>query len=188
MEKEGLEEEDIQGYFTRRMIDTTLKYGKKPFDWDELSLSYKGSDECPLAIDLWRCKAEIGRFLDRDDFIMVLWRTDDGAYLDYKQVEDDDFEPGHIGVTTLEKSYNMKTSYPDRKGNSRILGVQGNLWSEYVIFPMYATFMLFPRILAIVEAGWSEDERRDYSSFRSRLEMMPKVLSGPPGYGPCYRS
>ena len=40
-----------------------------------------------------------------------------------------------------------------------MLGVQGNLWTEYIKTEDYAEYMLYPRELAIAEVGWSGRSR-----------------------------
>ena len=46
-------------------------------------------------------------------------------------------------------------------------GVQGNLWTEEVPTPEHAEYMLYPRMLAIAEVGWTRN-RPPYANFRHR--------------------
>lgn len=50
-----------------------------------------------------------------------------------------------------------------------ILGVQGNLWCEHVPTAEHAEHMIWPRLLAIAEVGWSAPERKDYDDFHARV-------------------
>ena len=41
---------------------------------------------------------------------------------------------------------------------SHLLGVQGNLWTEYIPTPEHVEYMLYPRLLALAEIGWTGEE------------------------------
>ena len=51
-----------------------------------------------------------------------------------------------------------------------ILGVQGNTWAEYMYTEEKREYMIFPRILAVAEIGWTPLDRKDYKDFERRIE------------------
>ncbi len=51
---------------------------------------------------------------------------------------------------------------------SHILGIQGNLWAEYIVTEAHREHMLYPRILAVAEIGWNGTEAKDYDEFHER--------------------
>jgi hexosaminidase len=51
-----------------------------------------------------------------------------------------------------------------------ILGVQGQLWTEYMKDFDKVEYMAFPRIAALAEVAWTPVERKDYAGFRRRLD------------------
>ena len=57
-----------------------------------------------------------------------------------------------------------------------VLGVQGNLWTEFVNKAWHAEIMLYPRLFAVAETGWSQPEKKDYDSFYARAMQWNKVL------------
>ena len=57
-----------------------------------------------------------------------------------------------------------------------VLGVQGNLWTEFVNQWWHAEMMLYPRLFAVAETGWSPRMEKDYSRFRTRAVALNKVL------------
>ena len=57
-----------------------------------------------------------------------------------------------------------------------IYGVQGNVWAEYIPTEQQNEHMIYPRILAIAEIGWSPQEKRDYTQFRTRALNAVKQL------------
>ena len=54
-----------------------------------------------------------------------------------------------------------------------ILGVQGNLWTEYIATFPHLKHMLLPRLAAIAEVGWSYD-RKDFDDFKHRMNSLRK--------------
>ena len=50
-----------------------------------------------------------------------------------------------------------------------MLGVQGQLWTEYMPTAAQVEYMAFPRLAALAEAGWTPASERSYDGFRERL-------------------
>ncbi|PQJ17286.1 family 20 glycosylhydrolase, partial [Nonlabens tegetincola] len=55
---------------------------------------------------------------------------------------------------------------------THVLGVQGNVWTEYMPTTDQVEYMAFPRMLALSEVAWSPVEKRDYNLFVNNLEVM----------------
>ena len=89
------------------------------------------------------------------------------CYLDFCQ-DDPTTEPvAAAAFLTLEQAYSYDPA-PDSLGAQvvpMILGVQGNLWCEHVPTAEHAEHMMWPRLLAVAEVGWSAPERKDYDDF-----------------------
>jgi hexosaminidase len=58
----------------------------------------------------------------------------------------------------------------------KILGGQGNLWSELIYAGKIAEYMIFPRLCAIAEAVWSPRQTKDFDDFSRRLAVHQKRL------------
>ena len=73
------------------------------------------------------------------------------------------------GYTSLEKNYSFNPIPEDLEDSARkhILGLQGNMWAEYIKNEANAETMLWPRSMSIAETGWSRPETKDYSRFHS---------------------
>ncbi len=175
MQKEGLKSpQELQWYFSQRVIGIVKKYGKKPIGWDEIANSYpeKPLDKC-LTIMLWRGPEVASAVLENGNDI-ILARCDDGAYIDYRQTENE-YEPGNLGITTLRASYSSTLHYPCSNESGTIIGGQGNLWTEKILFPNNATYMIFPRLAAIAEVYWLGDDRK-LDDFMRRVKELPVLL------------
>ena len=57
-----------------------------------------------------------------------------------------------------------------------MLGLQGNLWCEFIPTVAKAEYMLYPRAFAIAEIGWSPQEVRDWKEFRPRAIDYIEVI------------
>lgn len=96
------------------------------------------------------------------------------AYLDHLQSLDREGEPiGFGGFTPVEKCYHFDPLYGLEEGQRPlILGMQGNLWTEYVAEPAHADYMYLPRLAALAEVQWSRPERRDWERFLGEFPMF----------------
>ena len=57
-----------------------------------------------------------------------------------------------------------------------ILGLQGNLWCELIPYASHAEYMLYPRVFAIAEIGWTPQEDREFFDFRERALALIQVF------------
>src|SRR6185436_14274906 len=57
-----------------------------------------------------------------------------------------------------------------------ILGVQANVWTEYIKNGDYVEYMVYPRACAMAEVGWSPREGRKYEEFLERMKTHAKRL------------
>lgn len=52
---------------------------------------------------------------------------------------------------------------------SRVTGVHGALWTEFVTDAAGADYKIFPRLLALAEVGWTPQDRREWADFSRRM-------------------
>ena len=108
----------------------------------------------------------------------VVMTPNSHLYLDHYQ-GDPRFEPLAIGgLSTLERVYSYEP-IPDEltpAQATRILGAQGNVWTEYLKTPEAVEYMAYPRAIALAEVTWSPRARRDWGSFSARLPFALRAL------------
>ena len=82
------------------------------------------------------------------------------------------------GLIPLEKVYSYEPIPEglDINQATKILGAQGNVWTEYIKTPEMVEYMSVPRMTALSEIVWSKRKKRDFSEFRKRLNFY-KYLS-----------
>ena len=76
------------------------------------------------------------------------------------------------GTETVEAVYNyiaMKGAETTELQN-RYMGVQANFWTEWVEEASIVQYLMFPRLAAVAEAGWTPQEKRKYEDFLQRLQ------------------
>ena len=97
-------------------------------------------------------------------------------YFDYYQAKTG--EPLAIGgLIPLEKVYSYEP-IPDGldiNQATRILGAQGNVWTEYIKTPEMAEYMSVPIMTALSEIVWSKRKKRDFSEFNTGKKAL-KVI------------
>lgn len=57
-----------------------------------------------------------------------------------------------------------------------ILGGQANLWAEYIFDYHHAEYMLLPRLCAMAECLWTPLNRKDWTTFRSKVSHQKQRL------------
>ena len=56
--------------------------------------------------------------------------------------------------------------------SKKILGAQGNLWTEYIKKPKDVEYMIIPRMTALSEVVWSPRKLRNLGEFKKRLKSF----------------
>lgn len=165
--------------FFDKMLGFVRENGKKPILWCELNNIYPPADDFlfPYPEDVtfvtWRngltptCIELTGK--RNSPLIMA---PGEYAYLDYPQFKGDLPEYNNWGmpVSPLSRTYQLDPGYGlPQEEQQHIMGVMGTLWGEAINDINRATYMAFPRALALSEAGWTQMDNRDWESFKQRM-------------------
>ena len=193
------DEDDLQNWLMTRMAKRVAARGKQAIGWDEISetsTEWLGDPDTTamrpvendstkrLIVMAWRGQ-NLGLAAAAQGQRVIMCPTD-YCYLDYYQANPL-FQPKAIGgLVTLEKAYSFDP-VPDSVSDevaAMVMGGQCNLWTEYINTPSHAEYMLLPRMLAISECLWSPREKKDWNSFRRRVEDQKERLAAR-GYNYC---
>ena len=170
---EGLKNEaELQSYVTARVEKFLNDHGRKIIGWDEI---LEGGVTPSATVMAWRGPQYGIKAAKQGNHVIMSPNTN--CYLDYYQSRDTANEPLSIGgYLPVEKTYSLdpydKLSDEERK---YILGVQGNLWTEYISEYDHAQYMALPRLSAIAEVGWSYPNK-NYESFVKRLHHLAELF------------
>jgi len=167
MREEGLKDEDeLQSWFLRRIEKFLNEHGRSLVGWDEI---LEGGLAPNATVMSWR-GTEGGIAAARSGHSVVM-TPKQWCYLDYYQ-GDPAREPLAIGsLLPLEKVYEYEPIPEELSGDEagRVLGAQGNVWTEYMPTYQHVEYMTLPRAAALAEVLWSPAAARDISSFKARL-------------------
>jgi len=165
-EKDLKDEHGLQSYFIQRIEKFVNSKGRKIIGWDEI---LEGGIAPNAAVMSWRGEeGGIEAAKQRHDVVMTPTTY---CYFDYYQSPAKS-EPLAIGgLLPLKKvySYNPVPAELDAEESKHIIGVQANLWTEYIPTEEKLQYMMFPRACALSEIAWSPDANKDYPDFTRRL-------------------
>jgi hexosaminidase len=158
-------EHELQSYFVQRMEKYINSRGKQVIGWDEI---LEGGLAPNAAVMSWRGEAGgiAAAKLDHD----VVMTPTDWLYLDYYQ-DKAKTEPLAIGgYVPVSKVYGYEPvpAQLTEDQAKHILGVQANVWTEYMASSDYIEYMVYPRAMALAEVAWSPKEKKDYPDFVRR--------------------
>ena len=172
MKRLGLANGDqLQGWFTSRVADHLIEHGRTPVGWD---------DELVAGATLPTAEVVMSWHDDDDERVAlqaikqghdVVLNPQGALYFDHYQSGLPDETPGQPPLITLRQAYDAaivpKGATAAEAGH--VIGVQADLWTEYV--PTFARDQraLFPRIAALSELGWSPASPHDWNGFLQRL-------------------
>ena len=161
----------LQNYATARVEKFLNAHGRRLIGWDEI---LEGEVTPTATIMSWR-GAEGGIKAAKMGNHAIMAPTTH-CYLDYYQTRDTAGEPLAIGgYLPVEKVYSLDPYEMLTADEQRcILGVQANLWTEYIATWPHAEYMLLPRLSALAEVGWSLD-RKDYGDYLRRVRRLAKI-------------
>lgn len=164
MKAEGLENVDqLQSYFVKRVAAFVNSKGRKVIGWTEI---LDGGLPAGATVQSW-LSPDHKKYGDAATAVAnagqdVIMSTNSSCYLNY------------VGLP-MEKCYAFE---PTPAGLSpeaarHILGVEPCLWG----FPQHRTdYLVFPRLCAFAEVGWSAKDVRNWDDFKVRLKPHGRRL------------
>ncbi len=166
-------EQELQCYVTARIQKFLNDHGRKIIGWDEI---LEGNLAEGATVMSWR-GTQGGIEAAKRGFDVVM-TPNSHMYIDYYQSQERDKEPLCIGgLVTVPRLYSYEPYEGMEPGTEdHILGVQANLWTEYVTSPEFLEYMLLPRMCALSEVQWCNADRKDYNRFDASLDHTFKML------------
>ena len=178
--KEGIVAKDghskealLQGYLTHKVQAYLEAKGRRIIGWDELL----GCDvDTTATIMSWRGSepGAKGAKLGHD----VIMTPMPHCYFDFYQTKEIRNEPVAIGnFLDVAKVYAMQ---PVADGLSpeaakHIIGVQANVWTEYITCPEYVEYMILPRMAALAEVQWMPESQKNFDAFKKRITSFRSI-------------
>ena len=170
-DKDGQKAEHfLQSYVITRIEKFLNSKGRKVIGWDEI---LEGGIAPNATIMSWRGEAGgLEATRQGHDAIMT---PNTYFYLDYYQSMDVANEPFGIGgYLPIERCYSYEPYPADMtdEQKSHIIGVQANLWTEYIAEADHLYYMLLPRLAALAEVQWCHADRKDWGRFYAAADKF----------------
>lgn len=163
-------EQKLQSYVMKHVAAFLNGYGRKVIGWDEI---LEGDAADGATVMSWR--GESGGIRAARLGHDVVMTPNSYMYFDFCQGKDASREPLSIGGYIPVESVYMYSPVPKAlKGKDRrhIIGVQANLWTEYITDFAHAQYMVLPRWAALAENQWNPSQDKDYKAFLDRLQYL----------------
>lgn len=167
MEENGLKDvEELQGYFNNRVSEYLKSKGKRLIVWNEAL--------CADNLD----RSTIGQYWTPKNDKNVRKHLENGGEIIISKHQSFYFDMCYSQYP-LKCTYNFEPTAKmiPEKYISQVLGIEGELWTEWVEDREKIDVQLFPRVLALSEVCWTSDRKKDMNEFLRRMNYHKKILS-----------
>lgn len=166
----------VEHYFTSRMADTIFKLNNKVLLWDEAADGDLPTDK--TIIFWWRHDkpAQLKKALDKGYPVVLCPRLP--FYFDFVQDTTQQFGRRWQGAyIPLDKLYSFSTAtIPITSTQQKqVLGVQAALWTENIVTKAKLQYMLFPRITALAEVAWGDEDQKNLTRYGNNVKLQLKL-------------
>lgn len=174
LDKQGVKaEEALQGWFMRQVIAHLNALGRTAIGWDEVLEGTTPDDD--LVVMSWR--GEQGALEAARRGMRSIMAAQNYLYFDHYQTRDNSRERLALGgFNPIDRVYGFDpAALLPGSLKSLLVGVQANLWSEYILSDEHALHMALPRMAALSEIQWCRPEAKNYDNFLERLQRQLKL-------------
>jgi hexosaminidase len=176
MKQEGYAKlEEVEAWFNRRLAGSINALGFKTGGWDEIAARDLPRDK--TVIFWWRHdKPQILRAaLDAGYSVVLCPRRP--CYFDFVQHASHTAGRRWGGFNPLEDVYAFPAGLSlSAADEAKVLGLQACLWTETTVTQERRDFLTWPRLVALAEAAWTPQPRKDFASFQARLPAHLRQL------------
>ena len=159
------DEHALQGYFIQRIGKFITSKGRKFIGWDEILEDGLPADAGVMS---WRgLDGAVAAATAGHDTVLS---TSPDLYFDHWQ-SNGDLSPGRSNTLSLKSVYgfNPEPASLTPELHKHILGLQANIWTEFMRSDVRVEYMAFPRTAALAEIAWSPAGKIDWANFQQRL-------------------
>lgn len=169
MKKKQYDSHELQSHFVNHFDEYLKSKGRKLIGWHEI---LEGQLSSSATIMYWGAEAGVVECLQKGHPTVLT--TGSHLYFDHYQSLSKHEPKAFGGYAPLQKVYNYEPipEETDDSTNSRVLGVQANLWTEYMPDSRQVEYMLFPRIAALAEIAWQAKDSKNWAHFQNKMESM----------------
>ncbi|PZX60487.1 hexosaminidase [Algoriphagus ratkowskyi] len=167
---------DLQIFFTNSISRYLNNKGNRMMGWNEIMGHnlHEYQDEGDTESNQRLAEGTIVHFWKGDEELVnqavssgyeIVNSLHTNTYLDYD-----------YGSIPLSKAYAFDPipKNLDAKYHSKVIGTGSQMWGEWIPTNGHMHFLVFPRIAAFAEVGWTETENKNYDAFKIALKKLQK--------------
>lgn len=169
MKENGITDiEQYQGWFENKINAYLKSKGRKAIGWNEILKSDNiDTEDKNIVVQYWTPQRDKNaeKYVNNGGTMIMSNHQSfyfDIPYAHYPLSNTYNYRPEDFGVT----SDNVKN----------VLGIEGELWSEWIPDTTKLHMLSFPRIQAMAEVAWSPESTRDFDGFKKRFEVQKPIL------------
>ncbi len=151
----------LQGVFINKINKFINECGKTCIEWND-GVSDNTDDNIIGQYWIYRNPAWTRRENKKRKYILSPCPT---MYFDYTH-----------SMAPLKKVYNYNVAKSGFTFEENILGIEFESWSEWIVNESVWQYSVYPRIFAVAEGAWTEDEKKNYKDFYKRLEFFKSYM------------
>lgn len=168
MQKNGLKNaHELQSFFIKRINKFLQSKNKQLIGWDEI---VEGGLPENAIVMVWRGNGIVTKAAEQGSQVIL---TSQGYIDQYQGLPDN--EPlaigGYLPMSRIYKEAFEENKLTEKE-KEKVLGVQANLWAEYIPNEKHSEYMLFPRLLALSEVFWTPEKDRNWEDFMKRAQVF----------------
>jgi hexosaminidase len=175
-DKDLKNEVGLEHYFVRRVADMVHSKGKMVIGWDEIVDA--GISPSKAVVMWWRHDRGYQFVKALEQGFRVIMTPRRPLYGDFVQY-------GGHKIGRLWNGYNMIEDiyrFPEpivhlmQNHEDQVIGLQMSMWTERIADEKRLDYMVFPRLSAVAESGWTPAKAKECSLFMQKLPLFLQYL------------
>ena len=169
MKKNSFDSHQLQSHFVNHFDAYLQKKGRKLIGWHEI---LEGNLSPDATIMYWGGADGTEKILEKGHPIVL--SPGSHLYFDHYQSLSTREPQAFGGYSPLRKVYEYDPipEHTSIEKEQLVLGVQANLWTEYMPDEKQVEYMLFPRIAALSELAWTARNQKNWSVFSQKMDKQ----------------
>ena len=159
-------EEQLQSWFMGEVAKEIKARGRKILGWDEI---LDGTPSKDITVIAWTSQKASIRSAKEGHKTVVAPITN--FYFSNPRINQ------ITGIPSIKRVYDVNPAFAELTDSEKanVIGAEGCIWTEWVPDTKKLEWELLPRLAALAEVQWTNQEQREFGSFAERLLHMHDI-------------
>lgn len=159
-------EEQLQSWFMGEVAKEIKARGRKMLGWDEI---LDGTPSKDITVIAWTSQKASIRSAKEGHKTVVAPITN--FYFSNPRINQ------ITGIPSIKRVYDVNPAFADLSDSEKanVIGAEGCIWTEWVPDTKKLEWELLPRLAALAEVQWTNQDQREFGSFADRLLHMHDI-------------